>query len=77
MRRTGKTTILNYFYQQIESENKLYLDLENPVNRKYFEESNYEKIKTSFEVLGLDFSQKSFVVLDEIQFVAKLPSVVK
>ncbi len=77
MRRTGKTTILNYFYQQIESENKLYLDLENPINRMYFEESNYEKIKASFEVLGLDFSQKSFVFLDEIQFVANLPSVVK
>lgn len=77
MRRTGKTTILNYFFHQIDSENKIYLDLENPVNRKHFEESNYEKIKTSFEILGLDFSQKSFVFLDEIQFVANLPSVVK
>jgi len=77
MRRTGKTTILNYFYHRIDSENKLYLDLENPVNRKYFEESNYEKIKTSFETLGLDLSQKSFVFLDEIQFVPNIPSVVK
>lgn len=77
MRRTGKTTILNYFFQKIESGNKLYLDLENPVNRKYFEESNYEQIKTSFETLGLDLSQKPFIFLDEIQFVANLPSVVK
>lgn len=77
MRRTGKTTILNYFFYQIDSENKLYLDLENPVNRKYFEESNYEKIKASIEILGLDLSRKSFVFLDEIQFVANLPSVVK
>jgi len=77
MRRTGKTTILNYFFNRIDSKNKIYLDLENPVNRKYFEESNYEKIKTSYEILGLDFSQKSFVFLDEIQFVANLPSIIK
>lgn len=77
MRRTGKTTILNYFFNRIDSKNKIYLDLENPVNRKYFEESNYEKIKTSFEILGLDFSQKSFVFIDEIQFIANLPSIIK
>jgi len=77
MRRTGKTTILEYFFHQTESENKLYLDLENPVNRMVFEESNYEQIRTSFETLGLDLSQKSFVFLDEIQFSANLPSVVK
>jgi predicted AAA+ superfamily ATPase len=77
MRRTGKTTILNYFYYRIDTENKLYLDLENPVNRMYFEESNYEKIKTTFEALGLDLSRKSYVFLDEIQLSKSLPSVVK
>lgn len=53
------------------------MDLENPLNRKYFEESHYERIKITFEFLGLDFSQKTFVFLDEMQFVKNLPSVVK
>jgi hypothetical protein len=77
MRRTGKTTLLNLIYDKIASNNKLFLDLENPLNRRYFEEENYEKIKTSFELLGIDFSKKPFIFLDEIQFVKNLPSVVK
>jgi len=77
MRRTGKTTLLNLIFEKIPSKNKLFLDLENPLNRKYFEEENYEKIKVSFEMLGVDFSHKPFIFLDEIQFVKDLPSVVK
>ncbi|MFQ6083023.1 MAG: ATP-binding protein [Candidatus Aminicenantia bacterium] len=77
MRRTGKTTLLSFIYDQINSKNKIFLDLENPLNRKYFEEENYERIKTSFEVLGISFTRKPFIFLDEIQFVKNLPSVVK
>lgn len=77
MRRTGKTTLLNLIQEQIISGNKFFLDLENPLNRKYFEEENYEKIKTSFEFLGLDFNVRSYIFLDEIQHVKNLPSVVK
>lgn len=77
MRRTGKTTILNYFYHRIDGDNKLYLDLENPVNRMHFEESNYEKIKATLTTLGIDLTRKSYVFLDEIQLSKNLPSVVK
>lgn len=77
MRRTGKTTVLNFLYEKIDSDNKLLLDLENPLNRKYFEDTNYEGIKISLEFLGIDFTRKSYVFLDEIQFVKGLPSVVK
>jgi predicted AAA+ superfamily ATPase len=77
MRRTGKTTLLNIIYEQIDSQNRLFLDLENPLNRKYFEETNYERIKASLQTLGIDFTQRPFIFLDEIQFVKNLPSVVK
>ena len=77
MRRTGKTTLLNLIYDKINSKNKIFLNLENPLNRKYFEEENYERIKKSFETLGIDFTKKPFIFLDEIQFVKNLPSVVK
>jgi len=77
MRRTGKTTVLNFFYEKIDSTNRLLLDLENPLNRKYFEDDNYERIKTSLEFLGIDFTKKAYIFLDEIQFVKSLPSAVK
>lgn len=77
MRRTGKTTLLNLIFDQTDSRNKIFIDLENPLNRKYFEEENYERIKISFEFLGIDFTRRSYIFLDEIQFVKNLPSVVK
>ena len=77
MRRTGKTTLLQFIYENINSKNKIFLDLENPLNRRYFEVDNYEQIKVSFEVIGIDFTQKAFIFLDEIQFVKILPSIVK
>ena len=77
MRRTGKTSLLQFIYQRIDSSNKLFLDLENPLNQKYFEESDYEKIKSELEILGLNFTKKPYLFLDEIQLVKNLPSVVK
>ena len=77
MRRTGKTTLLNLIFSHIQSANKIFLDLENPLNRKHFEEPNYERVKTTLEVLGVDFTRKAHIFLDEIQFVRTLPSVVK
>ncbi|MFB0517858.1 MAG: ATP-binding protein [Acidobacteriota bacterium] len=77
MRRTGKTTLLKFIDNRIASKNKVFLDLENQLNIKYFEEHNYERIKFSFESLGIDFTSKPFIFLDEIQFVKNLPSVVK
>jgi len=77
MRRTGKTTLLNYFFNKIDSDNKLFIDLENPVNRKYFEVENYEDVRSTFEFLGIDLSKRSYIFLDEIQFVIQLPSIVK
>jgi len=77
MRRVGKTTLLRYIMNNIVSENKMFLDLENPSNQKYFEEENYDKIVDNLKFLGLDLRKKSYVFIDEIQFVKNIPSVVK
>jgi predicted AAA+ superfamily ATPase len=77
MRRTGKTTLLRFISRRVESKNQIFLDFENPLNRKYFETDNYESIKTTLEILGLNFKVKAFIFLDEIQFVKHIPSVVK
>jgi len=77
MRRTGKTTLLQSIYDDVSTANKLFIDLENPLNQKFFEETDYEKIKFNLEVQGLAFGQKAFVFLDEIQFIKNLPQIVK
>jgi len=80
MRRTGKTSLLKFINENIASNNKLFLDLENPVNQKYFQETDFEKIRVVFEILGLSFDKKDsrpLVFLDEIQLVRNLPQVVK
>lgn len=76
-RQSGKTTAFRYIFEKIPGPNKLFLDLENVLNRKYFEEEDYERIKSAFEFQGLDFSRKAHIFLDEIQYVKTLPSVVK
>lgn len=77
MRRVGKTTLLQQVYDSLPTKNKLFLDLENPVNQKYFEEENYETIKYQFEILGINSRLKPYIFLDEIQFAKNAPSVVK
>jgi len=77
MRRVGKTTLLKFIMGKIDSDNKIFLDLENPATRKILENENYDKILESFKLLGLNTEKQSYVFLDEIQFVKNSPSVVK
>jgi hypothetical protein len=77
IRRSGKTFLLHDLFNKTSSPNKIFLDLENPLIRKMFEEENYETIKTNLEKQGINFSQKSFIFLDEIQWIRSIPSVVK
>ncbi len=54
MRRTGKTSLLKYAYDNIDSKSsKVFLDLENPINQKRFEEEDYDKIKIVFEKIDM------------------------
>ena len=77
MRRVGKTTLLLHILNNLKSKNKIFLDLENPLNQRYFEEPNYERILDAFRFLGLNIKERGYVFLDEIQFIKNLPSVVK
>jgi predicted AAA+ superfamily ATPase len=77
MRRTGKTTSLHWLLEQVDSNNKIYLDLERLDQRAVFEESNYDLVLEYLRNRGLDSGQPMTVALDEIQYVPNLPSVVK
>jgi predicted AAA+ superfamily ATPase len=76
MRRTGKTTLLTLIRDHLKTGNKLFLDLENPLNRKYFEEDDYEKIKATLEFLGLSFRKKSYILRASCKSLKKGTSVI-
>lgn len=76
-RRVGKTILLKHIYDQIPAKNKIFLDMESPVNQRVFLDDNYENIKSQLGRLGIDFSKRAYVFLDEIQNLRNLPSVVK
>src|SRR6266498_922701 len=77
MRRVGKTTAMRYLYDQVESENKVFLDLENPINRKVFEEENYDSVWNNLKEFGISDSQKAYIFLDEVQNLPELSRVAK
>lgn len=77
MRRTGKTTAVKYLMGKIASKNKLYLDLERSDNREIFNQKNYDIILNSFSQLGVDTTKKIYVILDEIQLVKNISSIIK
>ncbi len=77
MRRTGKTTLMTGIFEAISGKNKIFLDLTNPLNRKVFEEINYDNIWRNLERLGLSNRSKAYVFLDEIQLMKEIPSAIK
>ena len=76
-RRVGKTTTLKHFFEKIASPNKIFLDIEDPLNQSFFDRKNYGEIKQLLENKGLNFETKNYIFLDEIQFQKNLPSVIK
>lgn len=69
MRQVGKTTLLNDIFNYVKTENKILLDLENPLYQKIFEEENYDNIIYNLAKIGLNSKYKSYVFIDEIQII--------
>lgn len=76
-RRVGKTILLKHIYDETVTKNKIFLDMESPVNQRVFLDHNYDNVKAYLERLGIDFGKRAYVFLDEIQNLRNLPSVVK
>lgn len=77
MRRVGKTTLLRDLYENIETKNKVFLDLENRMNRRLFDPDDYDVIWENLSSKGLSADDRSHVFLDEIQLLPEITSVLK
>lgn len=77
MRRVGKTTLLQHIFNGIESNNKILLDVENPLTRAYFEETDFNNIWNNLGTEGLDKTKKAYIFLDEIQAMPEITVAIK
>ena len=77
MRQVGKTTILKYLFDKVMSKNKATLDLGNPLNRKVFEEENYDNIWRNLRQFGVENDKKAYLFLDEVQNLPEISRVAK
>ena len=77
MRRTGKTTLVEHILSEINSSNKIFLDLEKISNQEIFGDKNYDNVIISLEQQGLSQKERMYVALDEIQTMPNIPSVIK
>lgn len=77
IRRSGKTTLVKHLLDNIESKNKIYLDLERLDIRELFREKNYDNIILGLTNRGIDFNDKAYLVLDEIQLAPAIASQIK
>lgn len=77
MRQVGKTTLIRDVFNQIGSANKLFIDLENPINQKIFEEEDFDNIISNLENMGFDRAKKGFLFLDEIQLMPEAVRAIK
>jgi predicted AAA+ superfamily ATPase len=74
MRRVGKTTALQMIFDEIPGKNKVFIDIENPIDQRIFEEKDYNNIWANLQVYGISNREKSYIFLDEIQ---AMPAIVK
>lgn len=77
MRRTGKTTLLKMLYDKVESKNKVFLDLQNILEQKIFDEINYNNVLNNIKPYKINIDQKLYIFIDEIQLMPDVTKVIK
>ncbi|RKZ20785.1 hypothetical protein DRQ18_05650 [bacterium] len=77
MRQVGKTTLMKDIFNSVKSDNKVFLDLENPLYQKIFEEKNYDNIMLNLKEFGIKPDRKSYIFIDEIQLMPEITKPIK
>lgn len=77
MRQVGKTTLIKKIFETLPTDNKVYLDLENPLNQRIFEEKNYDNILLNLKEFGINLKNKIYLFIDEIQYMPNIVTAIK
>lgn len=77
MRRVGKTTLYRMIFDGIKSDNKVFLDMENPLIQRVFEEKDFNNILANLKEYGVSQKDRAYVFLDEIQAMPQAVKAVK
>ena len=77
MRQVGKTTILRMLFDEINSSNKVFLDLENPLIQQVFRERDFDNIWGNLKRYGIVSDVKAYVFLDELQLMPESVKAIK
>lgn len=77
MRRTGKTTLVSRLLSEVESDNKVFFDLQKVNNQELFGQKNYDNILLELRRQGLKIDKRLYIGLDEIQLIPDLAGVMK
>jgi len=77
LRRTGKTTIVKQLLSEIKSDNKIYIDLDRIDNKNIFSENNFDNIVFALSQRRLNFKEKVYIALDEIQTMPEISTIIK
>jgi hypothetical protein len=77
MRQVGKTTALGHLFAMVPSENKILLDLENPLYRKLFEEEHFDNVWNNLRQFNIKNTEKAYIFLDEVQNLPNITRVIK
>lgn len=77
MRRVGKTTLYRMIFDSLENDNKVFLDMENPIEQRIFEEKDYNNILANLKEYGIDAKNRAYIFLDEIQATPEAVKAVK
>jgi predicted AAA+ superfamily ATPase len=74
-RQVGKSTTVKWLLAH--TENNIYLDLTLASTRTMFEYQDYNNIINRISEMGVDFSRRAVIAIDEIQYMKNLPEIVK
>ena len=77
MRQVGKTTLMRQLYDNLGAKTKLWFDLGNPLDQKFFEDVDYDSIYARLRQQAGGSHDRLFVFVDEIQNFPEITRVVK
>lgn len=77
MRRTGKTTLMRMLFDSVKSSNKVFLDLQNILDQRLFDEIDYNNILLNLKSYGVSQGEKAYIFIDEVQFKPAVTGAIK